>query len=264
MAALRIGPCGHRQRHARADPPGGRAPARHRRLTSGPPSGRLADHARADSDATGQAAKPGLQFHRPESRRPEILRRPWRDVFPRHQIADAGRYTVSGRGGARSQRCRDGSRAGQDVRRAGQRRPHRPQEVPVQGVGARADRASTDQMAGRKHGGTHAFSSRLSRITGSRTAHRVRSCRAGRNARMGRPRIRQRVRFRTQPAVDAVAVRHGFVRRLGRSAAQCHRGRPSPGPARRCLRSARPTPNPLGDERASPVRQRRWVVSLQA
>ena len=54
----------------------------------------------------------------------------------------------------------------------------------------------------------------------------------GRNPRLGRPRIRQLLRFRAQPAVDAVAVRHGIVRRAGRSAAQCHRGRPAPGSAR--------------------------------
>ena len=93
-----------------------------------------------------------------------------------------------------------------------------------------AGQAAT-QVARREHGGAHAFSPRLPRIAGSRFTHGFRSRRSGRNARLGRPRDRQLVRFRPQPAVDAAAVRHGIVRGPGRSAAQCHRGRPSPGSA---------------------------------
>ena len=94
------------------------------------------------------------------------------------------------------QRRGDRSRLGQDVRRAGQRRPHRRQEVPVGRVGERPDGRGAAQVAGREHGGAHAFSPRLPRIAGSRPTSRVRSCRSGRNPRLGRPGGRQFVRLR--------------------------------------------------------------------
>ena len=85
----------------------------------------------------------------------------------------------------------------------------------------------------------------LPRIAGPRLAARFRPRRSRRDARLGRPRSRQRVRFRPQPAADAVAVRHGILCGPGPSAAQRHRGRPPSGPAagaatRRHLRQARP------------------------
>ena len=94
-----------------------------------------------------------------------------------------------------------------------------------------AGEPGTEVATGREHGGAHAISPRLSRIAGSRLTSWIRSRRAGRNARLGRPRDRQLVRFHSQPVADAAVVRHGVVRGPGSSAAQCHRSRPSPGSA---------------------------------